>query len=63
MQQEVYKGQAPAGVKRVDDAHNPNEGGKPHVHYDDGTSSNNDGTIHDAGQGQPNPVKAIIEWL
>ncbi len=61
MQQEVRKKQAPNDVKRVDNAHIPT--GKPHVHYKDGTSSNNDGTIHDAHKGTPNPSNRTIEWL
>ena len=63
MQREVEKGQAPKDVHRVDNAHNPNQGGKPHAHYKDGTASNNDGTTHDAKNGTPNPVQKVIDWL
>lgn len=48
MQRQVEKGQAPKTVVRVDKAHNPNvQNQKPHVHFDEGTALNNDGTIHD----------------
>lgn len=42
---------------------NPNEGGKPHVHYKDGTSSNNNGSIPDAGKGTPITCNKVIDWL
>ena len=64
MQKEVDRKQAPKDVERVDNAHNkPEQGGKPHVHYKDGTSSNNDGTTHDKKNGIPNPVKQVVDWL
>jgi len=61
LQQEVRRGQAPRDVERVDKPHVP--GQQPHVHYTDGTSSNVDGTTHDAHRGQPNPSRATREWL
>ena len=61
MQKAVERGQAPKGVDRVDPAHGPT--GKPHVHYDDGTASNIDGTVHDAGKGAPNATSTIRKWL
>jgi len=61
MQKEVEKGQAPKEVDRVDHPHIP--GQLPHVHYKDKTSSNNDGTTHDKGNGQPKPSKKTKEWL
>jgi len=61
MQQEVQRGQAPRDVERVDRGHVP--GQEPHVHYADGTSSNQSGGVHDAHRGTPNPSKATIEWL
>lgn len=36
---------------------------KNHVHFKDGTSLNQDGSIHDAHKGVPNPSKASKEWL
>lgn len=63
MQQEVKKEQAPYDVERVDKAFNTDKGGKPHVHYKDGTSSNKDGTIHDAKNGIPYPNISVIKWL
>jgi RHS repeat-associated protein len=60
MQQEVERGQAPKDVKRVDP---PHAEGEPHVHYDNGTSSNQSGTVHDKGNGQPSPPKGTREWL
>ena len=61
MQQQIDRGQAPQGVDRVDRPHVP--GQQPHVHYNDGTSSNMDGSTHDAGKGAPNPSQAIRQWL
>ncbi|MDO5539019.1 MAG: RHS repeat-associated core domain-containing protein [Eubacteriales bacterium] len=62
LQEEIKRGKAPRDVKRVDDK---NEGGaeKPHVHFKDGTSLNNDGTIHDKGKGIPKPSKNVRKWL
>lgn len=43
----MEKGQAPRGVKRVD---NPDaQYGEPHIHFDDGTSITQSGKVHDAG--------------
>lgn len=62
MNQEVKKGKV-RGVKRVDSANPDIPGSKPHVHYDDGTSSNWDGTIHDKHRGTPDPTKRVRDWL
>jgi hypothetical protein len=43
MQKEVERGQAPTGVDRVDSG-NTNLGEKNHVHFDDGSALNSDGT-------------------
>lgn len=59
MQREVEKGQAPKDVKSV---HSP-KNGKPHVHFKDGTSINNDGTPHDRGHGTPKLTKDVKKWL
>ncbi|SMD16453.1 hypothetical protein [Sporomusa malonica] len=61
LQRQVEKGQAPKEVDRVDKPHVP--GQKPHVHFNDGTSLNNDGTIHDAHNGTPKPSNKTKEWL
>jgi RHS repeat-associated protein len=61
LQSEVRRGQAPRDVERVDPPHVP--GQQAHVHYTDGTSSNVDGTTHDAHRGQPNPSRRTREWL
>ncbi|PHM75348.1 RHS repeat-associated core domain-containing protein [Xenorhabdus cabanillasii JM26] len=61
MQKEVERGQAPREIERVDKGHIP--GQEPHVHYKDGTSSNQSGGIHDAHKGVPNPTRKAIEWL
>ncbi len=58
MNQEVKKGQAPDGVTHVDDAHVP--GDQPHIHFDDDTSQNQDGTPH---HGDPSPTRAQERWL
>ena len=59
MQKEVERGQAPKNVKSV---HNPSNG-KPHIHFKDGTSMNNDGTPHDKGNGIPKLTKETKKWL
>lgn len=46
---------------RVDKPHV--EGQQPHVHFKDGTSLNQDGTVHNAHRGIPNPTKKIKDWL
>ncbi len=61
MQQEVRRDQAPRDVRRVDRAHQ--EGGEPHVHFDDATSLNSSGSVHDAHKGTPNPPKKTQAWL
>jgi RHS repeat-associated protein len=61
MQLEVDRNQAPNGIKRVDRPHVP--GQEPHVHYTDGTSSNQSGSIHDLHRGVPAPARAVVEWL
>ncbi len=52
LQREVEKGRAPKEVDRVDKPHV--KGQKPHVHFKDKTSLNNDGTVHDKHKGIPN---------
>ncbi|HCL04172.1 MAG TPA: hypothetical protein DHW61_17495, partial [Lachnoclostridium phytofermentans] len=55
MNKQIEKGQAPRGVKRVD---NPDpQYSEPHVHFDDGTSISQSGKIHDAHNGTPNLTK------
>ena len=61
MQKQVERGKAPKEVERVDKAHQ--KGGQNHVHFKDGTSLNQDGSIHDAHKGVPNPSNASKEWL
>lgn len=39
------------------------KGQKPHVHFKDGTSLNNDGTVHDEHKGIPNISNKIRKWL
>jgi RHS repeat-associated protein len=55
MRKQVERGQAPRDIIRVDKGHIP--GQEPHVHYKDGTSSNQSGGIHDAHKGIPSPSK------
>ena len=63
MRNQKRKGQAPKEVKHIHDAHQPDTGGKPHVHYQDGTSMNIDGTIHDKHGGVPKITNSVKEWL
>ena len=61
MQVEVDRGQAPRDVARVDRPHVPE--GEPHVHFCNGTSCNQSGSVHDRHRGEPAPTKAAREWL
>lgn len=63
LQEEVKRGQAPREVERVDDCHDNILNSKPHVHFKDGTSMNNDGSIHDEHHGTPNPSNKTKKWL
>lgn len=61
LQKEVERGKAPKDVNRVDKPHIP--GQKPHVHFKDGTSLNEDGTIHDKKNGEPSLSNKTVKWL
>ncbi len=61
LQKQVERGQAPKDIDRVDKPHVP--GQQPHVHFKDGTSLNQDGTIHDAHRGTPSISNKVREWL
>lgn len=39
------------------------QGGKPHVHFKDGTALNNDGTVHKKKNGIPRPSNKAKKWL
>jgi hypothetical protein len=61
MQRQVRKGKAPKGVKRVDKG---NEGTctQPYIHFRDGTSINQAGSVHDKRNGKPklnNEIKKV----
>lgn len=59
MQKEVERGQAPKGVDRVDKG-NANLGEKDHVHFDDGSALNSDGTWKHGSRNLKNDEK---DWL
>ena len=61
MQKQVERGQAPKNIDRVDKPHVP--GQQPHIHFKDGTSLNQDGTIHDAHREIPNISNNVREWI
>ena len=63
MQQKVQKGQAPNGIKRFGGAEGSVKNSKDHVHFKDGTSMNNDGTIHDKKGGVPSPTNQEKKFL
>lgn len=63
MQQKVEKGQAPKGIKRFDKADPNQPNSKDHVHKSDGTSMNNDGTVHDKKNGTPEFTNKEKEFL
>lgn len=53
MKKEVERGRAPRDIERVDKPHVAKS--EPHVHYKDGTASNQSGSPH---HGKPNPNRA-----
>jgi hypothetical protein len=59
MQKDVERGQAPSGVDRVDKG-NSNFGEKDHVHFDDGSARNSDGTWKHSFRKLKNDEK---DWL
>jgi len=61
MQKQVEKGQAPSTVVRVDNPKLP--GQLPHVHFNDGTAININGSVHDAMKGVHNLTNAERVWL
>lgn len=61
LQKQVERKQAPKEVDRVDNSHSNN--GQPHVHFKDGTSINQDGSIHDKHNGTPKLSNKVKEWL
>ena len=63
MQQKVRKGQAPRGIERFDSSESSVKESKDHVHFSDGTSMNNDGTIHDKKGGVPSPTNKEKKFL
>lgn len=58
MQSQVEKNQAPKSVDRVDTA---SEREKPHIHFDDGSALNQDGTWKEKGRELTNKEKEWIE--
>ncbi len=63
IQQKIRKGQAPKGIKRAGSAEDSVPGVKDHVHFDDGTSLNIDGTVHDKKGGIPKPNNKQKKFL
>ena len=66
MNRAVQRGQAPRGIKRVDRG-NPAHGEKPHVHFDNGTALNKDGSWKHDGGSPERATNAITnkqrEWM
>ncbi|MCG9732325.1 RHS repeat-associated core domain-containing protein [Shewanella sp. Isolate13] len=63
LQQKVMKGQSPKGIKRFDSSEENVPNSQDHVHFDDGTSLNVDGTVHDKKNGTPNPTNKQQKFL
>ena len=63
MNQQIKKGQAPREIKRIDPPQTSVPNSKIHAHFQDGTSLNIDGTIHDVSHGIPKLTKQTIDWL
>ena len=59
MQQAVARGQAPVGITRVDRG-NPDLFEQPHVHFDNGSALNKDGTWK---HGNANLTGEQRQWL
>ena len=53
LQQMKRRNQTPAGIKRFDSSEKDVPKSQDHVHFDDGTSLNVDGSIHDKKNGVP----------
>ncbi|MFT4926239.1 MAG: RHS repeat-associated protein [Phenylobacterium sp.] len=63
MNQKVKKGQAAPGIKRFDSAEQSVPSSQDHVHFDDGTSLNVNGTVHDKKAGIPKPNNEQKKFL
>ena len=63
MNKDNSRGRGPRGFKSFHGPKSNVPGSKPHVHYDNGTSHNSDGTPHDPGRGTPNPTNAQRDYL
>ena len=64
MQNQVKKGQAPKGVKRVDPADSNIPGSQPHIHFGENEAAlNQDGTWHDAGKPHPKINNKQSDWI
>ena len=63
MNRQIKKGQAPKEIKRIDPPQTSVPNSKIHAHFQDGTSLNIDGTIHDISHGLPKLTKQTSEWL
>ena len=63
MNRQIKKRQAPKEIKRIDPPQTSVPNSKIHAHFQDGTSLNIDGTIHDASHGLPKLTKQTSEWL
>ena len=63
MNKQIKRGQAPKEIKRIDSPKTSVPNSKIHAHFQDGTSLNIDGTIHDASQGVPKLTKQVSTWL
>lgn len=63
MNQQIQRGRpGTRGIERVDKG-DPSCGEKPHVHFQDKTSLNFDGSIHKKSNGAPNPTNDQKAWL
>ena len=63
MNQQIKRGQAPKGIKRIDPPSSSVPNSQVHAHFNDGTSLNIDGTIHDISHGIPKITNRMKEWL
>ena len=62
MNEEIKRGQAPKDIRSAHRPHN-DKNGKPHIHFKNGTSMNNDGSVHDKRNGIPQLSNKVKKWL
>ena len=63
MNQQIFRGQAPDGIRRVDRSNTAMRGSQDEVHFDDGRALNRDGTWKHNPTGSDAITNAQRDWL